>query len=66
MFREIGVICDEFGFEVFDNSYDMLYTILGRPHVDLSENHMEKIWLVILKSVSVMYKKNMKYKRGIG
>ena len=66
MLREINQIKDDAGPLVGDNGYDMRYTILGRPYVELNEDQMMKIWLVILKSVSTMYKKNMECKRGIG
>ena len=66
MLREIDQIKVDAGFVAGNNGYDFLYTILGRPYVELNEDHMMQIWLVILKCVSTMYKKNITCKRGIG
>ena len=51
-----------------ENNNDMLYqyAILGRPHDPLNEVQMENNWLSILRFVSVIYRKNVNYKRGIG
>ena len=66
MLREIDQIKQDAGLVACGNGYDLLYTILGRPYVELSDEQMMQIWLVILKCVAPMYKKNIKSKRGIG
>ena len=49
-------------YAVFDNNIDMLYTILGKPHRDLGCDQMMAIWLIILRYVPAMYRKNVNFK----
>ena len=65
MLREIEAL-NEGNQAFFDDDVDMLYRLLGRPHGDVSEVQTEMSLLVILKSVSTMYKENMKQKKGVG
>ena len=65
MLREIEAL-NEGNRAFFDDDVDMLYRLLGRPHGDINEVQTETSLLVILKSVSTMYKENMKQKKGVG
>ena len=66
MLNEIDCIEDGSGRVLFDSNDDMLYTILGKPHKDLGCDQMMAIWLIILRYVPAMYRKNVKIKSGIG
>ena len=66
MMYEIDQIVNVVGTPLFRHDTDMLFTMLGRRNEDLSEQTQEDIWLVILKYVSIMYRKNLKHKSGIG
>ena len=66
MLLEIDVISDGVDPKFFDDGVDMLHRILGRPHCNVDESQSEKILLVILRSISSMYRENMKQKKGIG
>ena len=66
MLNEISQINDDIDQVLFDNNSDMLYTILGKPHIGLDDEHMMAVWLIILKYISIMYKRNVKFKSGIG
>ena len=59
MFNEIYQIEDGSGYIFFDNDADMLYTILGRPNNQLTDDQLEKIWLIILKYVATIYRANL-------
>ena len=63
MFREIE---DGSSALFFENSTDMFYTLLGKSHENLSDAKKERIWLIFLIFVSTIYRKNLKYKSGIG
>ena len=66
MMYEIDQIVNVAGTPLFRQDTDMLFTILWRRNEDLSEQTQEDIWLVILRYVSIMYRKNLKHKSGIG
>ena len=66
MLNEISQIDNDANQIFVDNNCDMLYTILGKPHAELDDGHMMAVWLIILKYVSIMYKRNVKSKSGIG
>ena len=66
MMYEIDQIVNVVGTPLFRHDTDMLFTMLGRRNEDLSEQTQEDIWLVILKYVSIMYRKKLKHKSGIG
>ena len=66
MFNEIHQIEDGSGIIFFGNNVDMLYTILGRPNDQLTDEQMEKIRLIILKYVATIYRINVKLKSGVG
>ena len=63
--REIDSLTDRTQ-PFFDDNVDMLHRLLGRPHGNVSEIQAETILLIILRTVSTMYKENMKQKKGIG
>ena len=65
MLREIDSLTDRTQ-PFFDDKFDMLHRLLGRPHGNVSEIQAETILLIILRTVSTMYKENMKQKKGIG
>ena len=65
MLREIDSLTDRTQ-PFFDDNVDMLHRLLGRSHGNVSEIQAETILLVILRTVSTMYKENMKQKKGIG
>ena len=66
MLRRIDQICLDAGSVALVDNVDMLFTILGRPHTDLNCDQLTEMWLVVLSTVSSMYRKNMRYKSGIG
>ena len=66
MLLEIDVLSDGVDPKFFDDGVDMLHRILGRPHCNLDETQSEKILLVVLRSISSMYRENMKQKKGVG
>ena len=50
----------------FEGDGDLLYKILGKPNDRLDIEQLERIWLIILKFVSTVYKINVNSKKGIG
>ena len=66
MFNEIYQVEDGSGITFFGNNVDMLYTMLGRPNNQLTDEQMEKIRLIILKYVAAIYRINVKLKSGVG
>ena len=66
MLNEIEQIPDGSGTMLFNDNVDMLFRLLGRPHMDLTDAQTETILLIILKYVPDMYRENMRHKRGIG
>ena len=66
MFNEISQIEDGSGIVFFESNVDLLFSLLGRPVDSLDPEQMERIWLIILRYVSGMYRECVRYKRGIG
>ena len=49
-----------------DGNIDLLYVLLGKSITNLDENHSERLYLTVLDGIADMYRKNVKYKSGIG
>ena len=64
MLREIDSLTDRTQ-PFFDDNVDMLHRLLGRPYGNVSEIQAETILLVILRTVSTMYREHTKQKKGI-
>ena len=66
MLNEIEAVIEGPDLNFFDDNEDMLYRLLGRPHVNLNEIQSKTILLIIVRTVASMYRENMRQKKGIG
>ena len=66
MLLDIDSLSDGTQPKFFDDNVDMLHKLLGIPHSNVSGTQSEKILLIILRTVSSMYRENMKQKKDIG
>ena len=49
-----------------DGNTDLLYVLLGKSITGLDENLAERLYFTVLDGIADMYRKNVKYKSGIG
>ena len=56
MLNEIDVAIEVADLRFFDDNVDMLYRLLGRPHVNLNEIQSETILLIIVRTIASMYR----------
>ena len=66
MLNEIETVLEGSGLGFFDDNVDMLYRLLGRPHVNLNEIQSESILIIIVRTVALMYRENLRQKKGVG
>ena len=66
MFNDISSVNIGVDNAIRDTGKDILHIILGYPIDGISDELMERIRLIVLNSVALMYIRNTSEKRGVG